>query len=54
LILQPNLINNLEAQFGDEVKSKRVYNTPGTPRFKIVHNFNAIFPLLLLTSIEEA
>jgi hypothetical protein len=37
LILQPHIINNLEAKFGDEVKSKRVYKTPGTPRFKIVH-----------------
>jgi hypothetical protein len=36
LILQPHLINNLEAKFGDEVKSKRVYKTPETPRFKIV------------------
>jgi hypothetical protein len=36
LILPPHLINNLEAKFGDEVKSKRVYKTPGTPRFKIV------------------
>jgi hypothetical protein len=36
LILQPHMINNLEAKFGDEVKSKRVYITPGTPRFKIV------------------
>jgi hypothetical protein len=36
LILQPHLINNLEVKFGDEVKSKRVYKTPGTPRFKIV------------------
>jgi hypothetical protein len=36
LILQPHLINNLEAKFGDEVKSKRVYKTLGTPRFKIV------------------
>jgi hypothetical protein len=35
LILQPHLINNLEANFGDEVKIKRVYKTPGTPRFKI-------------------
>jgi hypothetical protein len=26
----------LEAKFGDSVKNKRVYNTPGTPRFKIV------------------
>jgi hypothetical protein len=25
LILQPHLINKLEAKFGDEVKSKRVY-----------------------------
>jgi hypothetical protein len=36
LILQPHLINNLEATFGGKVKSKRVYKTPGTPRFKIV------------------
>jgi hypothetical protein len=36
LILQPHLINNLEARFGDEVKSKRDYKTSGTPRFKIV------------------
>jgi hypothetical protein len=35
-ILQPHLINDLEAKFGDEVKSKRVYKTPGTPRFKTV------------------
>jgi hypothetical protein len=35
LILQPHLINNLEAKFGDEVKSKRVYKTPGTPRLKL-------------------
>jgi hypothetical protein len=36
LILQPHLINNLEAKFGNEVCNKRVYRTPGTPRFKIV------------------
>jgi hypothetical protein len=36
LILQPHLINNLEAKFGQEVCNKRVYKTPGTPRFKIV------------------
>jgi hypothetical protein len=36
LILQIHLINNLEAKFGDEGKSKRIYKTPGTPRFKIV------------------
>jgi hypothetical protein len=35
LILQPHLINNLEANFGDKVKRKRVYKTPGTPRFQI-------------------
>jgi hypothetical protein len=35
-ILQPHLTNNLEAKFGNEVKSKRIYKTPGTPRFKIV------------------
>ena len=36
LILQPHLIKNLESKFGDEVCNKRVYKTPGTPRFKIV------------------
>jgi hypothetical protein len=36
LILQAHLMNNLEAKFGDEVKSKRVYKTPGLTRFKIV------------------
>jgi hypothetical protein len=36
LILQPHLINNLEAKFEQEVCNKRVYKTPGTPRFKIV------------------
>jgi Reverse transcriptase (RNA-dependent DNA polymerase) len=35
LILQPHLINNLQAKFGNEVEKKRVYKTPGTPRFKI-------------------
>jgi hypothetical protein len=27
----------LEAKFGQEVCNKRLYKTPGTPRFKIVH-----------------
>ena len=36
LILQPHLINNLQAKFGEEVVNKRAYRTPGTPRFKIV------------------
>jgi hypothetical protein len=35
LIIQPHLINNLEAKFGDEVKNKRVCKTPGTSRLKI-------------------
>jgi hypothetical protein len=35
LILQLRLINNSEAKFGQEVCNKRVYKTPGTPRFKI-------------------
>jgi hypothetical protein len=34
LILQPHLINKFEAKFGDEVKNKRIYKTPGTLRFK--------------------
>jgi hypothetical protein len=49
LILQPHLINNLDAKFGDEVKSKRVYKTPGTPRFMIScpeNNVNIIEPNL--------
>jgi hypothetical protein len=36
LILQPHLINNLEAKFGQEVCNKRVYKAPGSPRFKII------------------
>jgi hypothetical protein len=36
LILQPHLIKNLEAKFGKEVEGKKVYKTPGTPRFKII------------------
>jgi hypothetical protein len=40
LILQPHLINNLEAKFGDEVKCKRVYETSGTPRFKMFYPEN--------------
>jgi hypothetical protein len=36
LILQPHLINNLEAKFGQELCNKRFNKTPGTPRFKIV------------------
>jgi hypothetical protein len=40
LRLQPHLINNMEANFGDEVKNKRVYKTLGTERFKIVRPVN--------------
>ena len=40
MILQPHLINNLQAKFGNEVEKKRVYKTPGTPRFKIVRPSN--------------
>jgi hypothetical protein len=36
LILQPHLTSNLEAKFGEEVEGKKVYKTPGTPRFKII------------------
>jgi hypothetical protein len=34
LILQSHLINNLEAKFGDEVKNKKVYKTPGNQDLK--------------------
>jgi hypothetical protein len=34
-ILQPHLINNLEAKFGDKVKNKRIHKTSGTLRFKL-------------------
>ena len=37
LILQPHLINNLQAKFGKEVETNTLHKTPGTPRFKIVH-----------------
>jgi hypothetical protein len=36
LILQPHLINDLRDKFEDEVFGKGTYNTPGTPRFKVV------------------
>jgi hypothetical protein len=35
LILQSHLINNLVEKFENEVLDRRVYKTPGTPRFKI-------------------
>jgi Reverse transcriptase (RNA-dependent DNA polymerase) len=35
LILQPHLINKLIKKFGNEVSEKRIYGTPGTPRFKM-------------------
>jgi hypothetical protein len=34
LILQPHLINNLQAKFKEEVEKKRVYKTPESPSFK--------------------
>jgi hypothetical protein len=34
--MQPDLIDNLEKKFGEEVSGMQSYNTPGTPRFKIV------------------
>jgi hypothetical protein len=36
LSLQPHLVNNLQAKFGNEVEKERAYKTPGTPRFRIV------------------
>ena len=36
LILQPQLINNLEAKFWKEVEEQRAYKTPRTLRFKII------------------
>jgi hypothetical protein len=36
MILQPHLINNLQAKFREEVEKQRVNKSPGTPRFKIV------------------
>jgi hypothetical protein len=35
LILQPHLINKLIDKFGNEVFDKRIYGSPGTPRFKV-------------------
>jgi hypothetical protein len=37
LILQPHLINKLIKKFGNGVSDKRIYGTPGTPRFKITY-----------------
>jgi Reverse transcriptase (RNA-dependent DNA polymerase) len=42
LILQPHLINKLIDRFGDEVFDKRIYGTPGTPRFKIKHRIKIV------------
>ena len=36
LILQPHPINNLRDKFEEEVVQKRVYKSPGTPRFIVV------------------
>ena len=36
IVIQTPFINCLIEKFGDEVKERRVYKTPGTPRFKIV------------------
>jgi Reverse transcriptase (RNA-dependent DNA polymerase) len=35
LILHPRLINNLVEKFGNPLLDRRVYKTPGTPRFNI-------------------
>jgi hypothetical protein len=37
----------LQAKFEDEVKSNRVYKTPGTPRFKIV------FLKIMMASLKQ-
>jgi hypothetical protein len=39
-IMQSHLINSLINKFGDEVLEKRVFKSPGTPRFKIVSTDN--------------
>jgi hypothetical protein len=54
LILHPHLINNLETKFGEQVKKKTVYVTPGIPRFKIVcpdDSTDVIDPNLQLTTV---
>ena len=33
---QPHLISNLEQNFGDMVKNRRTYKTPGTPSLSLV------------------
>eukprot|EP00972_Heterocapsa_arctica_P009003 1323943-Heterocapsa_arctica.AAC.1 len=33
---QPHLISNLEQKFGDMVKNRRTYKTPGTPSLSLV------------------
>jgi hypothetical protein len=37
-VMKPHLINRLLEKFGDEVKERRVYKTPGKPRFKIIRH----------------
>jgi hypothetical protein len=50
LISQPHLINNLKAKLGYDAKSKRIYKTHRTPRFKIIclKNYEGIIELNLL------
>ena len=38
LMLQPHLISRLIEKFGLEVKDKKVFKTPGTPRFKVIRS----------------
>ena len=38
LAMQPHLINHLTKKFGNEVNDRRVYKTPGTPRFNLVRH----------------
>jgi hypothetical protein len=53
LILQLHLINNLKAKFGREVCNKRVYKTPGSPRFKIVRPDDGIIKIEYINSVEN-
>ena len=38
LMLQPHLISGLIEKFGLEVKDKKMFKTPGTPRFKVIRS----------------
>jgi hypothetical protein len=42
LVMQPHLLKGLEDKFGEEVNNLSCYDTPGTPRFKVVKSSDVV------------